>query len=65
LHNFDLAGKSNGCRGMNDRDDVVRGGFISHDIDEKMPRDAMAVYGKDSIGIPQGGFDRLLRLATV
>jgi hypothetical protein len=50
---------------MNDREDVVRRGLLSHDIDEKMPRNAGAVHGEDSIGIPQGGFDRLLCLATV
>jgi hypothetical protein len=49
---------------MNDREDVVRGGIPSYDIDEKMPWDAVAVHGKDSVGISQGGFDRLLCLAT-
>lgn len=65
LHNFDLAGEGNSCHRMNNREDVVRGGITSYDIDEKMPWDAVAVHGKDSVGISQGGFDRLLCLATV
>lgn len=65
LHNFDLAGEGNRCCRMNDREDVVRGGIPSRDIDEKMPWDAVAVHGKDSVGMPQGSFDRPLCLATV
>jgi hypothetical protein len=50
---------------MNGCEDVVRGNLTFLDIDEEMSRDAVAIHGEDSIGFPQGGFERLLCLTAV